>query len=65
MPVVPTLEHSREDLDTVRFAPLRDVARRAGLAAVEIALDVGLGEREVGRTAIDDAADRRSVRFAE
>jgi len=41
------------------------MARRSGLAAIEFALDVSLGQRESRRTAVDDAADRRSVRFTE
>ena len=59
------LEHAGQDLDRVRLASLRDVARRARTATVEVALDVVLAEREAGRTAVDDAADRGSVRFAE
>ena len=58
-------ENAGQDLDRVGFAALGDVARRAGLAPVEIVLDVGGGERKPGRTAVDHAADRRSVRFAE
>ena len=58
-------EHAGEDLHRVRLAPLRDVPRRAGPAAIELALDVGFGERQSRRTAVDDAADRRPVRFAE
>ena len=41
------------------------MARGAGLAAVEIVLDVGLGERHAGRAAVDHAADGGAVRFAE
>ena len=41
------------------------MARCARLSAIEIALDLAGGERHAGRTAVDDAADRRTVRFAE
>jgi hypothetical protein len=36
-----------------------------GFPAVEVGLDVGFGERHPWRAAIDHAADRRAVRFAE
>ena len=54
-------EHAGEDLDGVLFAPLRHVARGAGLAPVELGLDVGFGELQSRRAAVDDAADRRAV----
>ena len=59
------LEHAGQDFDFVRFAALRGVARLAGPAALEIELDVGLGKRDAGRRAVDDAADRRAMTFAE
>ncbi len=65
MPVVRALEDAGQDLDRVGFAPLRHVPRRAGLAAVELALDVRRIERHARRAAVDDAADRRAVRLAE
>src|SRR6185312_11768173 len=37
----------------------------AGAAPVELRLDVGLAQLEAGRAAVDDAADRRTVAFAE
>ena len=37
------LEHARQDFDLIRFLALRDVARRAGLAAIEFELDVRFG----------------------
>ena len=43
----------------------RDEFRLAGAAAVEIGLDVGFGERDARRAAIDHAAERRPVAFAE
>ena len=57
--------HAGEDFHRIGFAALGDVARGAGLAAVEIMLDVGLGERHAGRAAVDHAADGGAVRFAE
>jgi hypothetical protein len=59
------LVHAGQDLDTVGFAPLRHMARRAGPAPVEIVLQVLGRQRQPGRAAVDHAADRRSVRLAE
>ena len=42
------LEHAGEDFDRIVFAPLRDMARRAGLATVEIELDIGFRQCEPG-----------------
>jgi hypothetical protein len=41
------------------------VARGAGLAPVELGLDVGLADRQPRRTAVHHAADGRAVGFAE
>ena len=46
------------------FAALRGEARLAGPAAVEPGLDIGFRQRNAGRRAIDDAADRRPVALA-
>src|SRR5438067_9763271 len=54
------LEDAGQDLDLVGLAPLRRVARLSGPAPVKPVLDVGLGERDPRRHAIDDDADRRS-----
>jgi len=59
------LEHSREDAHGVGLAALGGEARLAGPALVEIALDVGFGERKARRAAVDHAADRGPVAFAE
>ncbi len=59
------LEHAGEDAHPVGLAALGGEARLAGTAAVEIGLDVGLGERDAGRAAVDHAADRRAVALAE
>src|SRR5437762_7911937 len=58
------LEDAGQDLDLVRLAPLRRVARLAGPAPVEPVLDIGLGERDARRHAVDDDADRRPVALA-
>ena len=58
-------EHAGQYLHRVRFAALRDVARGAGFAAVEVMLDVGLAQLHSRRATVDDAADGRAVRFAE
>src|SRR5438128_8203681 len=59
------LEYAGEDLHRVGFAPLRNMARGAGLAPVELALNVGGGELHAGRATIDDTTDGGTVRFAE
>ena len=56
--------HARQDPDLVRLLALRGEARLARPAAIEIALDVGLGERDQRRTTVDHAADRNPVAFA-
>ena len=61
----PSFEHARQNFDAVGLAALGDMSRGSGLAPVEVALDVGLGQREPGRAAVDHASDRGSVRFAE
>src|SRR5260221_10648795 len=59
------LEDAREDFDLVGLSPLRGETRLAGPAFVEIGLDFGGGERDAGRTAIDDTAERRPMAFTE
>ncbi len=61
----PSFENAGQDFDRVGFAALGYVSRRAGLAPVEIVLDVGSSQLQPRRTAIDNAADRRPVRLAE
>src|SRR5436309_992920 len=60
----PALENAREDLDAVGLLALRDVAGAAGLAPVELSLDVAFRELEPGRTAVHDAAVRGPVALA-
>ena len=54
-----------EDLDLVGLVPLRGVARRAGGAALEVVAEVVRRDRDARRAAVDHAADRRAVAFAE
>ena len=58
------LEHAGQDFYFVRLAALRRVARLAGPPLVEPMLDVGFGERNSRRHAIDDDADRRPMALA-
>ena len=58
-------EHAGEDFHRVGLAPLRGEARLARPPLVEIGLDVGLGQRDARRAAVDHAADRRPVAFAQ
>ena len=57
-------EHARQDANRVRLLPLRREFRLAGPSPIEIALDIGGGERNPRRTAIDHAAERGPVAFA-
>src|SRR6185437_6059436 len=59
------LEHAGEDLHRVGFLALRYELGLARSAAVQIALDVRFGQRDAWRAAIDHAADRRPMAFAE
>ena len=58
-------EDAGEDLHLVGLAALRGEARLAGTAAVELALDVGFGQRQSRRAAIDHAAERGTMALAE
>src|SRR5207302_1634852 len=44
----PAFEHTGQNLDAVRFLALRDVAGAAGLAPVEVPLDIAFAELEPG-----------------
>ena len=57
--------HAGQDFDRVRFLALGGEARLAGAAAVEIVLDVLIGQRDQRRAAVDHAADRDPVALAE
>src|SRR5207237_8413952 len=59
------LKDAGEELDRVGFAPLGDMARAAGFAPIQFALNISGGELHARRTAIDHAAVRRPVRLAE
>jgi hypothetical protein len=58
------LKHTRQDPNLVGLRPLGGEARLSRPALVEIRLDVGLGQRDAGRAAVDHAADRRPVALA-
>ena len=65
-PVGPVIfKYAGEDFHLVGLSPLGGVPRGTRLAAIQIALQIGLGQRHAGRTAIDDATDRGSVGLAE
>src|SRR5690606_33782303 len=53
-----------EDADPVRLRAHRREARLARAAAIEERLDVAFAERDSGRTALDERADRRPVALA-
>ncbi len=57
------LVHAREDLDPIRLIALGDELAGAGPPPIQVGLDVGLRQRHAGRTAVDDAADRRAMGF--
>ncbi|MEY9359212.1 hypothetical protein ABH994_001933 [Bradyrhizobium yuanmingense] len=57
--------HAGEDLHLVRLLALGGEARLAGTAPVEIPLDVGLGERDHRRAAVNHTADRHPMALAE
>src|SRR5205814_8743121 len=57
-------EDSREDLDGVRLLALGHERALARRAPVEIGLDVGFGEWQTGRAAVDHRADAGAVRLA-
>src|SRR5580704_5026769 len=57
--------HAGENLYRVRLLALGGEARLAGAAAIEIALDLFGRQRNQRRAAVDHAADRNPVAFAE
>ena len=57
-------EDTGKNLDGIRLATLRHMTRRSRLAAIEFGLDIGFAERQTRRTAIDNAANGRAMRFA-
>ena len=57
-------EHAGQDAHRVGLLALGGEARLAGAAPIEPGLDVGLGQRQARRAAIDHAADRRAVALA-
>ena len=57
-------KYAGEDFDLIGFLPLGGKARGAGAALIKEDLDLSRIERDQGRAAIDDAADRWTVAFA-
>ena len=58
-------EHAGEDFDRIRLLALSREAGLTGPPFVQIRLDIGLGQRNARRTAVDHATDRQPVTFAE
>ena len=56
--------HAGQDFDRVGLLALGSEPRLARTAAIEIALDVLVGERQQWRTAIDHATDRNAMALA-
>src|SRR5690606_31732039 len=59
------LEHPRQDLHLIRLLALAGVPRRPGAPALELRLNVRLGQLQPRRATIDDAAERGPMAFAE
>ena len=59
------LEYAGEDLHLVRLAALGGIARGSRTTAIEIVLEIGFGKRNAWRHAVNDAAQRQAMRFAE
>jgi hypothetical protein len=59
------LEDAEENPHLVGLAALRGEARLAGLALVEMDLDLGGGRRDARRSAVDDGAEGGTVAFSE
>ncbi len=57
-------KHAREDAYRIGLVTLADELRSSGAPSIHITLQVGLGEFKPGRTAVDNAAQRRTVAFA-
>ena len=57
-------EHAGKNLDFVAFAALAHELRSAGAAAIHIGLQICLVELKARWTAVDDAAERRTVALA-
>src|SRR3989344_8728514 len=55
------MEHSREDLYLIFFCSRRGIRRFPRLAMGQFPIDVLFYERQIGRTAIDDDPDGRSM----
>src|SRR6185437_4512622 len=61
----PALVDTGQDLHFVRFVSLRGVTAAAGGAPFQVVAELLRGDLQPGRAAVDHAADRRPVAFAE
>src|SRR5688500_3854332 len=59
------LEHAGQDLHLVRLLALTGVTRGASAPPFQFRLNIRLRQLQPRRTAVDDAAERRPVAFAE
>ncbi|MNM90423.1 hypothetical protein D3C81_1026830 [compost metagenome] len=57
-------EHAGEDFDLVRLLALGSVPAGAGLAPVEVMLQIGQGDLQARRASIDNGDQRRAMAFA-
>ena len=60
-----SFEHARQDAHLVGLLALAGVPRSAGAPPLQLRLDVLLRQLQPRRAAVDDAAERRPVAFAE
>jgi len=56
---------AREDFHRIGLVALGHELAGAGTAAIQFLLDIRFVQRHAGRTAVDDAAYGRAMRFAE
>jgi uncharacterized membrane protein len=59
-----TFEHAGEDFDFVGLLALGGVAAGAGLAAIQVALQIFQGNLQARRAAVDNGDQRRTMAFA-
>jgi hypothetical protein len=60
----PTLEQARQNLYLVGLAPLGGMPGFTRFTPIQIMLQVGVGERQARRAAVDDTADSWAVTFS-
>ncbi len=59
------VEHTGQNLDLIRFLTLGGVFGLAGAALVQMDLNIGFAQRQTRRAAVDHAAKRGPMAFAE